>query len=58
MMERESITFDYANDVIIVTFVDQTTKTYTKDDANQYIADWPDRMSDIIAMGWVLKSAE
>lgn len=48
----ESYTLNWAEQKLIVTFEDGTTKEYTKDDIAQYIADYPDRASDVTAMGW------
>ena len=48
----ESITFNTAESKLIVTLEDQTTKEYT--DAESYLADWPDREADIVAMGWTI----
>jgi hypothetical protein len=46
------ITFNTTEQKLIVTFEDNTTKEYTQADKNQYIVDYPDRIADIIAMGW------
>lgn len=51
-MEVDSITFDYINDVIIVTFTDGSTREYTESDKDQYLQDFLDRESDVKAMGW------
>jgi hypothetical protein len=48
----ETVTFNTAENKLIVTFEDGTTKEYTQTDAAQYIADYPDRVSDVISMGW------
>jgi DNA-directed RNA polymerase sigma subunit (sigma70/sigma32) len=48
----ESITFDYAEDKIIVNFSDGTSAEYTRADKDKYLSDFPDREGDIIAMGW------
>lgn len=47
-----SITTDFQNNKIIVTFEDDTTKEYTQTEKEQYITDFPDRNLDIVAMGW------
>jgi hypothetical protein len=46
----ESITFNTAESKLIVTFEDASIKEYT--DADSYIADFPDREADVVAMGW------
>jgi hypothetical protein len=38
---------------LIVTFDDGTSKEYTQADKDAYIADYPDRVADVVAMGWV-----
>lgn len=48
----DSITFNTAENKIVVTLTDGTEQTYT--DAASYLADWPDRGADVIAMGWTL----
>jgi hypothetical protein len=37
---------------LIITFEDSTTKEYTQADKNAYVADYPDRAADVLAMGW------
>jgi len=37
---------------LIVTFEDGTTKEYAQADKDQYLADYPDRVADVVAMGW------
>jgi hypothetical protein len=37
---------------LIITFADNTTKEYTQANKDQYIADYPDRVADVAAMGW------
>ena len=49
-MKTESFTLDWSTKTITVTFEDQSTKEYT--DAESYLADWPDRTSDAVAMDW------
>jgi len=51
-MEIESITFNTGENKLVVTFEDDTIKEYEAADANQYLVDYPDRIADIIAMGW------
>jgi hypothetical protein len=46
----ESITFNTAESKLIVIFEDGTSKEYT--DADSYIADFPERAADAVAMGW------
>lgn len=46
------ITFNTAENKITVTLEDGTVKEYTQADKNKYLADYPDREADIIAMGW------
>jgi hypothetical protein len=48
----ESITFNTAESKLIVTFEDASTKEYT--DAESYITDFPERVADAVAMGWVV----
>tara|TARA_R110000823_G_scaffold234047_1_gene360312 strand:- start:155 stop:304 length:150 start_codon:yes stop_codon:yes gene_type:complete len=47
-----SITFNTAENKLIVTFEDGTTKEYTQADKEQYLADYPDRAADVAAMNW------
>ena len=47
----KSVKLDWTISTITVTFDDDTTKEYT--DANSYLADWPDREADVIAMNWM-----
>lgn len=49
-MNVESITFHTANNKLIVTYKDGTSKEYT--DRASYVADFPDRAADCDAMGW------
>jgi len=46
------ITFNTGENKLIVTFEDGTIKEYVSTDAEQYLNDYPDRMSDLVAMGW------
>jgi hypothetical protein len=46
----EKITFNTAESKLIVALEDGTTKEYT--DANSYVADFPERVADAVAMGW------
>lgn len=47
----ESITFNTAESKLVVAYEDGTSKEYT--DAESYLADWPDRIADVVAMGWI-----
>lgn len=47
-----SITTDFANNKIIVTFEDGTMKEYEQSNKDQYLIDCPDRAADIVAMNW------
>jgi hypothetical protein len=48
----ESISFNTAESKLLVTFEDGTTQEYTQADKEQYLADYPDRAADVVAMGW------
>jgi len=48
----ESITFNTAEDKLIVTLDDGTSTEYTN--AADYLADHPDREADCLAMGWTI----
>lgn len=37
---------------LIITFEDGATKEYTQADKDAYLADYPDRAADVVAMGW------
>jgi hypothetical protein len=50
----DSITFNTVDNKLTVTFVDETAKDYF--DATTYLADYPDRQSDVIAIGWIISS--
>jgi len=50
----DSYTLNWAENKLIVTFEDGTIKEYLPSDKEQYLVDYPDRISDIVAMGWVL----
>ena len=47
----ETITFNTAESKLVVTLEDGTTKEYT--DAESYITDFPERVADAVAMGWI-----
>jgi hypothetical protein len=47
----ESVNLNWETKIITVTFEDGSTKEYT--DADSYIADFPERIADAVAMGWV-----
>jgi hypothetical protein len=46
------IEFNTGENKLVVTFKDDTTKEYTQADKEQYLADYPDRAADVMAMGW------
>jgi hypothetical protein len=48
----DSYTLNFAEQKLIVTFEDGTKKEYDESTKDQYIADYPDRLLDITAMGW------
>jgi hypothetical protein len=48
----DSYTLNWADQKLIVTFEDGTTKEYTQADKDAYLTDYPDRASDVVAMGW------
>jgi hypothetical protein len=50
-MNTESFTLDWKTNSITVTFENGTSKEYL--DADSYIADFPERVADAVAMGWV-----
>jgi hypothetical protein len=52
MMKIDSISFDFTNRKLIVAFENGTTKEYDQSTKDQYIADFPDRSADIVAIGW------
>jgi hypothetical protein len=47
----ESINLNWETKIITVTLEDGTTKEYT--DAESYIADFPERVADAVAMDWI-----
>jgi hypothetical protein len=47
----EKITFNTAENKLIVLLEDGTSKEYT--DADSYVADFPERVADAVAMVWV-----
>ena len=47
------VKFDTTNNVIIVGYADGTTSTYTQAMVAEYLETFPDRASDIKAMGWL-----
>ena len=47
----ESITFNTAESKLVVTLEDASIKEYL--DADSYIADFPERVADTVAMGWI-----
>jgi len=46
------ITFNTAENKLIVTLEDGTSKEYLPSDKEQYLLDYPDRVADVVAMGW------
>ena len=46
------ITFNTAENKLIITLEDSTTKEYLQADKDAYVADYPDRAADVEAMGW------
>lgn len=48
----EKITFHTEQNKLIVTLEDGTSKEYLPSDKEQYLVDYPDRVADIVAMGW------
>jgi len=48
----DSYTLNWAEQKLIVTFEDGTTKEYTQADKDVYLTDYPDRAADVVAMGW------
>lgn len=51
MMDRESIIFDSVAQNLVVRLADGSSKTYTN--PADYLAEWPDREADCVAIGWV-----
>ena len=50
-MEMTELTYDYVNKTLTVTTSDGSSKTYY--DCETYLADWPDREADCVAIGWI-----
>lgn len=48
----DSYTLNWVENKLIVTFEDGTIKEYTHADKDTYLADYPDRAADVVAMGW------
>jgi hypothetical protein len=48
----ESITFNTAESRLVLTYEDDTSKTY--EDSISYLADHPERPADVVAMGWTV----
>jgi len=48
----DSYTIDWENNKLVVTFDDGTTKEYDSSTKDQYAADFPNRLADIVAIGW------
>jgi hypothetical protein len=51
-MEINTIEFNTEESKLIITFDDGTIKEYTQANKDQYLADYPDRAADVVAMGW------
>ena len=49
----DSIKFDTSANSITVTMDDGTSVIYTFDMAAQYATDYPNRIGDLVAMGWI-----
>jgi hypothetical protein len=48
----DSYTLNWKENKLIVIFEDGTMKEYAQLEKDQYVADYPDRVADIVAMGW------
>ena len=48
----QSITFNTVENKIIIELDDSSFVEYTQENKEQYLSDYPDRASDIVAMGW------
>ena len=48
----ESYTLSWLENKLIVTFIDGVTKEYVQSEKDAYLADYPDRVADVVAMGW------
>ena len=48
----DSYTLNWAENKLIVTFQDGTTKEYTQADKDKYLSDYPSRAADVVAKGW------
>ena len=49
------ITFKTAENKLTVTFVDGQTLTFSKESVDEYKLKFPDRIADLVAMGWLQK---
>jgi hypothetical protein len=49
----ESVKLDWVSQKITITFDDGEVKEYTQATKDQHLVDHPDRIADIIAMGWI-----
>jgi hypothetical protein len=49
----ESITFNSLESKIIVTLIDGQTVEYAQTHKDQYLLDYPSRIADVAAMGWL-----
>ena len=52
------ITFNTAENKLVVAFEDGATKEYTQSDKEVYLLDYPDRAADIVAMNWAFEGIE
>jgi len=48
----DSYTLNWEQNKLVVAFEDGTTKEYAQADKEKYLADYPDRAADVVAMGW------
>lgn len=48
----DSYTLNWKENKLIVIFEDGTAKEYTQADKDAYLANYPDRVADVVAMGW------
>jgi hypothetical protein len=54
-MKIETIEFNSENDQIVITLVDGQTLTFSKESVDEYKLKFPDRIADLVAMGWLQK---
>lgn len=48
----KTIHYDTIEKIITITLEDDTTKEYTQADKDAYLVDHPDRVADVISIGW------